>query len=139
MLKEKDNLTNTLSVLIVEDENIIARDLSRIMTKFGYNVADVVASGEEVITRAIELEPSLILMDIKLSGKMSGIEAAEEIKKIIDIPIIYITAYADAESIQKAKLTEPFAYIVKPFDRNLVLEKIAKVIGRDDYLPKYLK
>lgn len=120
MLKEKTNLVNTLSVLIVEDENIIARDLSRIMKKFGYNVADVVASGEEVITRAIELEPSLILMDIKLNGKMTGIEAADEIKKIIDIPIIYITAYADAESIQKAKLTEPFAYIVKPFDEKVL-------------------
>ena len=120
MLKEKTNTVNTLSVLIVEDENIIARDLSRIMEKFGYEVVDIVSSGEEVITRAIELEPSLILMDIKLNGKMSGIEAAEEIKKIIDIPIIYITAYADAESIQKAKLTDPFAYIVKPFDEKLL-------------------
>lgn len=116
MLKDKINSIDALSVLIAEDENIIARDLSRTMKKFGYTVADVVTSGEEVITRSIELEPSLILMDIKLSGKMNGIEAAEEIKKIIDIPIIYISAYADAEIIQKAKLSEPFAYIVKPFD-----------------------
>ena len=116
LLKDKNNSVNTLSVLIVEDENIIARDLSRIMKKFGYNIADVVSSGEEVITRAIELEPTLILMDIKLNGKMTGIEAAEEIKKIIDVPVIYITAYADTEIIQEAKLTEPFAYIVKPFD-----------------------
>jgi len=120
LLKEKNSPSNNLSVLIVEDENIIARDLSRIMKKFGYEVADIVSSGEEVITRAIELEPSLILMDIKLNSKMTGIEAAEEIKKIIDVPIIYITAYADAESIQKAKLTEPFAYIVKPFDEKVL-------------------
>lgn len=116
MVKEKNNLSATLSVLIVEDENIIARDLSRIMKKFGYHVADVVSSGEEVITRAIDSEPNIILMDIKLSGKMNGIEAAEELRKIMDVPIIYITAYADAESIHKAKLTEPFAYIIKPFD-----------------------
>ena len=116
MLKENNNFVNTVNVLIVEDESIIARDLSRIMEKFGYKVLEIVSSGEEVITRSIELKPSLILMDIKLSGKMTGIEAAVEIKKIIDIPIIYITAYADAESVHKAKLTEPFAYIVKPFD-----------------------
>lgn len=113
-------MPNKLSVLIVEDENIIAKDLARIMKKFGYEVADIITSGEEVMTKAIELEPSLILMDIKLNGKMTGIEAADEIKKIIDIPIIYLTAYADAESIQKAKLTEPFAYIVKPFDEKVL-------------------
>ena len=116
MLKENTISEVNLRVLIVEDETIIARDLARTMKKFGYDVVDVVSSGEEVIGRTIELEPNLILMDIKLSGKMSGIEAADEIKKIIDIPIIYITAYADKETIQKAKLTEPFAYIVKPFD-----------------------
>lgn len=114
-IENKSN-SEKLSVLIVEDENIIAQDLAQIIRKFGYAVADTVGSGEEVITRAIELEPNLILMDIKLNGKLTGIEVAEEIKKIIDIPIIYITAYADAENIQKAKLTEPFAYIVKPFD-----------------------
>ena len=112
----KSNTNNPLKVLIVEDEYIIAKDLSRIIKKFGYEVADIVISGEEVITRTIELEPSLILMDIKLSGKLSGVQAAAEIKKFIDIPIIYITAYADSEMINEAKLTEPFAYIVKPFD-----------------------
>ena len=116
MLKENNISEANLRVLIVEDETIIARDLSRTMKKFGYDVVDVVSSGEEVISRTIELRTDLILMDIKLSGKMSGIEAADEIKKIIDIPIVYITAYADKETIQKAKLTEPFAYIVKPFD-----------------------
>ncbi len=120
MLKEPNNPIDSLSVLIVEDENIIARDLSRIMNKFGYKVSGVVTSGEDVITRVIEWQPNLILMDIKLNGKMTGIEAADEIKKIIDIPIIYLTAYGDAESIQKAKLTEPFAYIVKPFDEKLL-------------------
>ncbi|NWF87897.1 MAG: response regulator [Ignavibacteriaceae bacterium] len=120
MSKEKSSIQNHLNVLIVEDENIIAKDLSRIMKKFGYEVADIVVSGEEVITKAIQLRPDLIIMDVKLSGKMSGIEAADEIKKIIDIPIIYLTAYADAESIQKAKLTEPFAYIVKPFDEKVL-------------------
>lgn len=120
MTKVKSDSVDTLSVLIVEDENIIARDLARIVKKFDYNVADVVSKGEEVITRALKLEPSIILMDIKLSGKMSGIEAAEEIKKMVDIPIIYITAYADSESVQKAMMTDPFAYIVKPFDEKML-------------------
>lgn len=130
MLKEKNNSFSAPSVLIVEDENIIAKDLARIMKKFGYDVVDVISSGEEVITRTIELEPSLILMDIKLSGKISGIEAAEEIKKIMDIPIIYITAYADTESIQKAKLTEPFAYLVKPFDEKVLHTAIELAIHK---------
>ena len=130
MLKEKNNVIKNLSVLIVEDENIIAKDLARIMKKFEYDVVDIVTSGEEVITRAIELEPSLILMDIKLNGKMSGIEAAEEIKKMIDVPIIYLTAYADTESIQKAKLTEPFAYIVKPFDEKVLHTSIELAVHK---------
>lgn len=115
----KDPLS-AMNVLIVEDEHIIARDLSRIMKKFGYKVADVLASGEEVITRAIELNPNLILMDIKLEGKMTGIEAADEIKNILDVPIIFITAYTDPESVNRAKLAEPFAYVVKPFDEKLL-------------------
>jgi class 3 adenylate cyclase/CheY-like chemotaxis protein len=86
------------------------------MKKFGYRVTDIISSGEEVMSRAIELKPDLVLMDIRLSGNMSGIEVAGEIKRIMDIPIIYLTAYADRETIQKAKLTEPFAYIEKPFE-----------------------
>lgn len=103
-------------ILIVEDEYIIAQDLSNIIQKFGYEVADIITRGEEVITRCLELDPSLILMDIKLSGKINGIEAADDIRKMIDVPIIFITAYADSEMLHSAKITEPFAYIIKPFD-----------------------
>lgn len=130
MLKERNNIEKNLTVLIVEDENIIAKDLERIIKKFGYEVLDIVASGEEVITRAIELAPKLIIMDIKLNGKMSGIEAADEITKMIDVPIIYLTAYADSESVQRAKLTEPFAYIVKPFDEKMLHTSIEIAIHK---------
>lgn len=113
---EYEKLTHTPSVLIVEDESIIAQDLSNLIYKFGYDVCGILSSGEEVLENSIQLEPDLILMDIKLRGNITGIEAAEEIRKNKDIPIIYVTAYADVDSVQKAKLTEPYAYIVKPFD-----------------------
>lgn len=104
------------NILIVEDEEIIAQDLARVLIKFGYNVIDIVHSGEELLANSLALEADLILMDIQLSGKLTGIQSADELRKFIDIPIIYITAFADIESVQSAKLTEPFAYIVKPFE-----------------------
>ena len=113
---EYEKLKHTPRVLIVEDESIIAQDLSKLLNKFGYDVCGILSSGEEVLEKYFRLEPDLILMDIKLKGNISGIETADEIRKNNDIPIIYVTAYTDVDSLQKAKLTEPFAYIVKPFD-----------------------
>jgi class 3 adenylate cyclase len=136
LTKESNNTKDILSVLIVEDEQIISRDLSRIIKKYGYEVADVLSSGEEVLTRTLELQPNLILMDIKLNGKISGIEAAEEIKRFIDIPIIYITAYADSEIIHRAKITEPFAYIVKPFDEKSLHTSIELAIYKHNISKK---
>jgi class 3 adenylate cyclase len=138
-LQLKNNIGDHLRILIVEDEHIIAQDLSRTLKKFGYEVADIVTSGETVVTRTLELEPNLILMDIKLSGKLSGIEAASEIKKILDIPIIYITAYADVEMINDAKLTEPFAYIVKPFDEKSLYSSIEIAFYKHEMNKKLLE
>ncbi len=102
-------------ILIVEDELIIARGIQKRLQGMGYEVIDTVPSGEEAIEVAGRSAPDLILMDINLQGGMDGIQAAECIRSRLDLPVIYLTAYTDAESLGRAKVTEPFGYIVKPF------------------------
>ncbi|WP_392530827.1 response regulator [Nostoc sp. C117] len=102
-------------ILVVEDEAIVAKDLQYRLKKFGYTVPEIASSGEEAINKAVEISPDLVLMDIRLKGKMDGIEAAQEIYKRLDIPVIYLTAYADDNTLERAKITEPFGYLLKPF------------------------
>ncbi|MFN6560928.1 MAG: response regulator [Nostoc sp. ChiSLP01] len=107
-------MTN-VKILVVEDEAIVAKDLQSRLSKFGYAVPAIASSGEEAINKAIQTSPDLVLMDIRLKGNMDGIEAAQEISRQLDIPIIYLTAYADDTTLQRAKITEPFGYLLKPF------------------------
>jgi class 3 adenylate cyclase len=117
-------MPKNIDLLIAEDENIIAKDISRVARKLGYRVADFVKSGEEVIKKAEELKPDLILMDILLQGDINGIQAAERIKNSVDVPIVFLTALADEETLQQAKITEPFGYILKPFDERTLHSSI---------------
>lgn len=103
------------NILIVEDESIVAKDIQHSLKKLGYNVLDVVSTGENAIASAEEKQPDLVLMDIMLKGAMSGIEAAQVIKDKLNIPVIFLTAYADESTFSKAKITEPYGYIIKPF------------------------
>ena len=105
----------SVNILVTEDESIVRKDIERSLKKLGYNVVGSADTGERAVELAIELRPDLALMDIMLKGKMTGIEAAEQIKKNIDIPIIFLTAYADESTLAKAKVTEPHGYILKPF------------------------
>jgi PAS domain S-box-containing protein len=103
------------SVLIVEDETITALDIKAILINLGYRVADVASTGENAIGIVDAEEPDLILMDIRLAGKLSGIETAEKILATHNIPIIYLTAHSEAETVDLAKKTMPYGYIIKPF------------------------
>lgn len=103
-------------ILIVEDERIVARDIEKRLKKLGYLVPANVASGEEALEQVADTQPDLILMDIQLRGALDGIETAERIRANHNIPVVYLTAYADEVTLQRAKTTEPFGYIVKPFD-----------------------
>jgi signal transduction histidine kinase len=113
-------LENKIRILIVEDETLVSFDLKNIVCNLGYEVIGVVRTGEEAFSKAFEAKPDIVLMDIMLSGKLNGIETAEQIKKSIDVPIIYLTAYADKETLHDAKLTEPYGYIIKPFDERSI-------------------
>lgn len=104
-----------INILVVEDESIVSKDIQHSLKKLGYNVVGAASTGEVAVQLAEEKQPDLILMDIMLKGAMSGIDAATEIKEKLNIPVIYLTAYADESTLSKAKITEPFGYILKPF------------------------
>jgi class 3 adenylate cyclase len=106
-----------IRILIVEDEKIIGLDIKHTLEKIGYEVVNIVKSGEAAIDLAGELKPDLVMMDIMLSGGISGIDAAEAIRRKFDIPVIYLTGLTDEETFDKAKITQPFGYLPKPFDQ----------------------
>jgi len=105
-----------IKILIVEDENIVAKDIQNTLKSLGYLVTGVVASGEEAIPKVEETRPDLVLMDIMLRGYQDGVEAAQKILALYNIPVIYLTAYTDGKTLQRAKITEPYGYILKPFE-----------------------
>jgi PAS domain S-box-containing protein len=107
-------------ILVVEDEIIVAMEIKSRLESFGYSVPAVVSTGEDAIKKAGESGADLVLMDIMLKGDMDGIEAARQICANNNIPVVFLTAYADDKTLERAKITEPFGYIVKPFeDREL--------------------
>ena len=117
-----------MRILIVEDDMIIAANLSLQLTSLGYEVTGIESRGEEAITHAIKNTPDILLLDINLKGKIDGIETAKEIQKHQDIPIIYLTANSDEATFEKAKSTHPKAFITKPFNRLNLHRTIALVV-----------
>lgn len=105
-------------IFIVEDEQIVAHDIAGHLKEMGHEVAAILNSGEEAVEKADELNPDLVLMDIKLAGKMDGIEAAEIINSHRHIPIVFLSAFSDRHRIQRASLVYPSGYVMKPFDGN---------------------
>jgi len=104
-----------LKILVVEDENIVAKDIQNSLVKLGYKVTDVVNSGDKAINMVEENRPDLVLMDIMIKGKIDGIDTAKIIRERFDIPVVFLTAYADENTLDKAKMSEPYGYIIKPF------------------------
>lgn len=105
-----------IKVLIVEDEAIIAMDIKNRLEHLGHIITAIAYSGDEAIKMAAQTHPDIVLMDIMLGESMDGIEAARQIHNFLDIPIIYLTAYADKKTLARAKITKPFGYILKPFE-----------------------
>jgi PAS domain S-box-containing protein/putative nucleotidyltransferase with HDIG domain len=105
-----------IRILVVEDESLVGQDIQNMLHSLGHEVVDVVSNGEDAVRTAQSARPDLILMDIVLKGEIDGITAANFIREQWGIPIIYLTAYADEATVARAKLTEPFGYILKPFD-----------------------
>ena len=108
--------SQTVQILVVEDESIIARDIRDCLENLGYEVPAIATTGAEAINKATSIHPDLILMDIRLKGEMDGIQAAEQIWSRLQIPIIYATGFSDRDTLERAKLTRPFGYILKPIE-----------------------
>lgn len=103
-------------VMIVEDEAIVAKDIETSLTAMGYSICGIVASGEDALALARQVHPDLILLDIMLKGALDGIATANQIKTELDIPVIFLTAYSDDSTISRAKGTNAFGYLLKPFE-----------------------
>ncbi len=114
-MTQENSAESKIRILVVEDELIIAKGVEKRLIALGYSVIDIVPTGEEAVETALKEIPDLVLMDVCLQGKMDGVMAAEKIRSEADIPVIYLTAYADSDTLARAKVTEPFGYIVKPF------------------------
>ena len=121
------------SILIVEDESIIAEDMSDSLISLGYRVTDIVYSGEEAILSVAESRPDLVLMDVNLQGEIDGITAAEEIRSRFQIPVVYLTAYADEKTLRRVNATKPFGYIVKPFEEKNLHTTIQLALHRHQH------
>ncbi|MGI0483879.1 response regulator [Pantanalinema rosaneae CENA516] len=118
-----------VQILIVEDELLIAHNLARMLKKLGYVVVDIVSSGEKAIQVAAEKQPDLILMDIVIKGQINGVEAAQIIRSQYQIPIVYVTAYTDERTVQRAKETGAYGFVVKPFKKEQLHGTIQVAIG----------
>ncbi|MBE9007865.1 response regulator [Fortiea sp. LEGE XX443] len=124
------NKTNTVQVMIVEDEYILAINLQETLESLGYKVVDIADSAELAMEKANELRPNLILMDIRLRGEMDGIQAAEQIWNQLQIPIIYVTGHSDKSTVERATLTFPFGYILKPIREQELYVAIQTALSR---------
>jgi diguanylate cyclase (GGDEF)-like protein len=120
-------------ILIVEDESIIAEDIADSLKALGYRVTAIVFSGEEAIQSVVEVRPDLVLMDVNLQGEIDGITAAEEIRTRFQIPVVYLTAYADENTLRRVNATKPFGYIVKPFEEKNLHTTIQLALHRNQY------
>lgn len=106
-----------INIMIVEDESIVAEDIKYMLTSLGYNVTGIASTSETAIKKATADIPNLILMDIMLKGDIDGVSTAEMIQKDLHIPVVYLTAYTDDHTIERAKMTQPYGYIIKPFEK----------------------
>lgn len=113
---DKHKKDDGIRILVVEDKGIVAKDVKSRLEALGYRVPRVVVTGAEAIAAVEETAPHVVLMDIRLRGSIDGVSAAAEIRRIYQVPVIYLTAFADEKTLERAKKTEPYGYILKPFE-----------------------
>lgn len=118
------------TILIVENETLIAMELEDRLTQLGYTVCGCAGRGEEAVAKANKLYPALVLMDVSLAGTMNGIEAAEQIRQSRDIPIVFLSAFSDNDLLRQAAHAEPYGYLVKPFEERELHATITMALYR---------
>lgn len=126
------------TILVVEDEVIVARDIVQQVQSLGYQVVGSAAEGEQAIALAMQLRPDLVLMDIQLAGPMDGIAAAQTIRTELAVPVVFLTSFAADNILERAKLTEPFGYILKPFSERELSTMLAMALYKHQAEAKLL-
>jgi PAS domain S-box-containing protein len=127
-----------MKILVVEDEGLVAEDIVQSLRDIGYETGEALDTGEEAVERAADIAPDLILMDIRLRGRMDGVEAAKQIRATLDIPIIFLSAYSDQSLLNKAKEASPSGYLLKPFNKRELFTTIEMAVHKH-VLEKQLK
>jgi PAS domain S-box-containing protein len=134
LLHQNRNLRWTImteaQILVVEDEYIVAKDIQETLSSLGYHVPSIAASGDEALKRVKEEQPDIVLMDIVLKGDLDGIQTADQIRLKYEIPVIYLTAYADDATLKRAKITEPYGYLIKPYQERELHSTIEMALYR---------
>lgn len=118
-------------ILVVEDDTIIALTIESRLRQFGYEVVGRASTGEDALKKVKEFQPDLVLMDIHIKGPMDGIQTAERVYGFYNIPVVYLTAYSDENTLERAQKTSPFGYIVKPFNDDTLRSTIKMAILKD--------
>jgi CheY-like chemotaxis protein len=118
------------TILVVEDETLVGLELKEDLERLGYYVPEVIESGEAVVSAVARHQPDLVLMDVRLRGSLDGIEAAYQAKAEFDIPVIYLTAYSDAETLRRAAMTGPDGFLLKPFDERELAANVQIALSR---------
>lgn len=117
-------------ILLVEDEAIVARDLSQRLEGLGYQVTGIASSGAEALALAQSTHPTLVFMDITIQGPIDGVETARQLSSRMDVPIVFLTAHTDTGTIQRAKRARAYGYLIKPFEERELITTIEMAIGR---------
>lgn len=117
------------TIIIAEDEKIVAKDIENKLKKSGYEILGVVSSGIELLNKVSQSAPDLVLMDIKLDGDMDGIEAAQKLRDAYGIPVVYLTAYADKLTLARIQETDPGGYVLKPFKLSELRKSIESALS----------
>ncbi len=124
-----DRLHRKKNILIVDDDLLIAESSRFLLTKSGFSVVGIALNGQQAIEFAKQKCPDLILMDINLGDSIDGITTAQEIQKFADYPFIFLTAYSDPETVERAKKVGPFGYLIKPFDNRELIVSIETTLS----------
>jgi YesN/AraC family two-component response regulator len=119
----------SIEVLIVEDERLVAQHISCLLQDEGFTICAIASDGKTAIKKIVEFHPDLILLDIQIKGEIDGIEVAEQVQSLYDIPILYLTAFSDGETLARAQATNPMGYVLKPFRREQLLSSIAVALA----------
>jgi len=117
------------SIMIVEDEGVVSIDIRNILRRSGYDIAAVAFLGEEAVKKAGETHPDLVLMDIGLKGEIDGIEAAKKIRERLQIPVVFLTGFADENTLAKAREADPSGFIIKPINEEELRKTIEEALS----------